>query len=74
MKIQFTLFTATNTYRPVSCIIDFPSPDLKSHTKEIQSLGIKKICAQRYWTRADLKKYGYTLYKMRVYKEDAPQK
>ena len=75
MKIQFTLFTSNNSYKPVSCLLDIPSPDfLKTHTKELKKQGIKKICCQRYWTGADLKKYGYDLYKMKIYKEDSPIK
>lgn len=61
---QVTLVTTTGKYKPVSALIRRkPGMDKKA----IQVEGIKKICQKRYWTNADLKRYGYTLCKIRLY-------
>lgn len=76
-QYQVTLICKTGQYKPVSTIINFQQSsdeDLtaKAETKkQIQQSGIIKICQKRYWTNADLKKYGYTAVKVRVYDKDA---
>lgn len=74
-KYQVTLFCTTGAYRPVACIVNHEqaeSLDLshdKASRKAIQKAGIVKICQKRYWSLADLNKYGYTKYKIRAVDE-----
>ena len=42
--------------------------------KAIQTAGITKICQKRLWQISDLKKYGYTVCKMRLYDPEQIQK
>lgn len=69
-QIQVTL-VSDKGYRAVSAIIEVPSIaaycENKSH---YQMQGVKKICAKRYWSGADLKKYGYNGIKCRVYDKE----
>lgn len=71
-KYQVTLFDKTGTYRPVACIInneqaeDVDLSNDKQERKKMQKVGVIKICQKRYWTLNDLKKYGYTKYKIRA--------
>lgn len=68
---QVTLVTITGKYKPVSALIRRkPGMDKKA----IQVEGIKKICQKRYWTNADLKRYGYTLCKIRLYDKESIDK
>ena len=72
-QYQVTLICTTNQYRPVSCIVQYAQEenlDLSKNAvdrKKIIDKGIKKICASRYWSSADLKKYSYTKVKIRLY-------
>ena len=70
VTLQYTLFCTTGKYKPVSCLIDID--DVK-HFNENQNLyktkAIQKICNKRYWTSADLKRYGYTQLKCRKYEK-----
>lgn len=72
IQYQITLIDNSNKYRPVSTLISSEPIDLNNSIakKEIITRGIKKICAQRYWTNLDLKKYGYTAIKIRVYDKE----
>ena len=70
-KYQVTLFSNMK-YKPVASIVNNQQNDDtdlsqdKEARKKLQKLGIEKICNKRYWTVADLKKYGYTTYKIRA--------
>ena len=66
MKYQVTIYNAENKYRPISTIIDLNTDDKKTIINE----GVKKICVKRFWTGADLKKWGYTQAKYRKYTEE----
>ena len=74
-KYQVTLFSTTGAYRPVACIVNneqIDNNDLsidKQERKKIQRAGVVKICQKRYWTFADLQRYGYTRYKIRAVDE-----
>lgn len=76
-QYQVTLFCNTNAYKPVSCIIkheQIDNSDLTLDTttrKTITTKGIQKICNQRYWSKKDLQKYGYTRVKAREYSPTA---
>lgn len=74
MQYQVTLICASNKYKPVSALINREgegnSTDLtkiQSERKKIISEGIEKICHQRYWSSADLKRFSYTKVKVRLY-------
>lgn len=72
-KYQVTLFCVDKKYRPVSCLVEveqLQEIDLtedKTRKKELQLTGIKKICTQKYWSKSDLIKFGYTHAKVRLY-------
>jgi hypothetical protein len=76
-KYQVTLYCTTGAYRPVACIVNNQQADDtdlsmdKQERKKIQKQGVIKICQKRYWTVADLAKYGYTKYKMRAVDENS---
>jgi len=72
-EYQVTLFCTTGQYKPVSCIVKidecgFPSKDALKQA--IRNKGLTKICQQRYWTSADLKRYNYTRLAMREYDKE----
>ena len=72
-EYQVTLFCGTGTYKPVSCIVkreQYSDADYSANAtvkKELQKMGIKKICEKRGWRLADLSRYGYTRYKVRAW-------
>lgn len=71
VTIQVTLFDPNNHYKPVSSLITVESIEVfKTSKAQIAQEGIIKICQKRYWTKKDLKKYGYKECKVRVYKEE----
>lgn len=72
-EFQVTMISTTGKYKPVSCIIKADTKKIltdKTFVKDIQQKGIIKICQKRLWTKADLKKYGYTKVKVRVYDKE----
>ncbi len=70
MKIQVTFFCETNKYKPVSTIIEVPS---SYHFVKNKAYWIGRaktsIMAKRYWTSADMEKFGYTIHKERIVKD-----
>lgn len=64
-KYQVTLFCKDGKYKPVSAIVD----ERLSYAS-IQLEGIRQICMKRGWDKDDLKRYGYTLYKVRPYDKE----
>lgn len=74
-KFQITLYCTTGEYRPVSCILTRDTQEIERVGKEafLESLkkdGIKKICMERGWTKAEVLKYHYLKMKMREYDEE----
>ena len=70
VTLQYTLFCTTGKYRPVSCLIEVDDvAHFNTHPGEYKKKAIEKICIKRYWTGADLKKYGYTQLKCRRYEK-----
>lgn len=73
---QVTLLNKTGQYKPVSCLVKInqnEDVDLTTSSvekKKILNKGIEKICVKRYWRSADLKRYGYTNAKVRVYDKE----
>ena len=65
-EYQVTLTTVDGKYKPVSCIVKTDSKD----KKEIMNQGVVKICQKRYWTKRDLKNYGYLKVKIREYDKE----
>ena len=75
MQIQVTLFDKQNRYKPVSALVNVPDLDFyKRYSKEVKNQGIAKICQKRYWTIEDLKNFGYTTCKVRIYDKDKIEK
>ena len=72
-QYQVTLITTTGKYKPVSCIVT-TDLTLEDNKKEIINLGVVKICQKRYWTNRDLKTYGYTKAKVRLYDKEQIEK
>ena len=71
-QYQITLICATGQYRPVSTIVTIEQDNednllLTEQKKDIINKGIVRICQQRYWTKRDMMKYGYTKVKTREY-------
>jgi hypothetical protein len=66
MKYQVTLMCDNGKYKPVSTIVEMDTQDVPA----IKTRGIQRICAQRYWTKLDLKNYGYTQVKIRIYDKE----
>lgn len=64
-KYQVTLFCKDGKYKPVSAIVDGGLS-----FAYIQLEGIRKICMKRGWDKNDLKRYGYTLCKVRPYDKE----
>lgn len=71
-KYQVTMFCSTGAYKPVACIITEEQEDNTDLSKDLTQRkaliekGVKKICAIKYWTKNDVKKYGFTRVKIRV--------
>ena len=73
MEYQVTLFSNTDKYRPVSCIIKKEQTfDLSDNyiKRQILHEGMQKICFKRGWTARELAKYGYKTGKVRIYDKE----
>ena len=71
IPIQYTLYCTNGKYKPVSCIIEIENVKHFNDNPEIyKQKAIEKICLKRYWSAADLARYGYTKLKCRVYKKN----
>lgn len=71
ITLQFTLYCTTGQYKPVSCLLTLDSvQSYNQNPSEFQKRAIEKICMKRYWSRADLCKYGYTKIKCRIYEKN----
>ena len=71
-QYQVTLMCSTGQYKPVSAIVSKDLSEVKTKgskkvVQEIKQEGITKICNKRYWTTRELKKYCYTICKVREY-------
>ena len=78
-EYQVTLFCITGKYKPVSTIVRrdnnlITEKGKDNFIKEIKVTGIQNICAKRYWTSKDLKKYNYTQVKVREYNKERIEK
>ena len=75
-QYQVTLISESGKYRPVSCIVymeqaeDVDLTADKAMKSAIVKQGVIKIAQKRLWTSADLKKYGYTKSKCRLYDKE----
>lgn len=70
ISLQYTLYCTNGKYKPVSCIIEIENPKMYNENPEFyKKKAIEKICLKRYWTGADLKRYGYTKIKCRRYEK-----
>lgn len=75
-QYQVTLISESGKYKPVSCIVymeqaeDVDLTADKAMKSAIVKQGVIKIAQKRLWTGADLKKYGYTKSKCRLYDKE----
>ena len=64
---QVTLSCENGKYKPVSTIVTMEET---TDRKAIMREGQKKIMIKRYWSMADLTRYGYTKGKIREYDKE----
>ena len=70
MQIQITLMS-TGGYRPLSTLIDCESwQEYQAHKAQYQEKAIIELCAKRHMTMRDLRKYGYTELRARLYDKE----
>ena len=69
---QVTLLCGNGKYKPVSTLLIREAIDLtnKTERKKLIQEGTVKICAKRYWTQNELKKFDFTKAKVRVYNKE----
>ena len=64
-KYQITITCGNGAYKPISTLVEVEQPETADLTlvplkkKELINRGVQKICASRYWTSSDLKRYNY---------------
>ena len=74
ISLQYTLYCTTG-YKPVSCIIEIENAKAFNNDPDFyKRKAIEKICLKRYWSAADLQRYGYTKIKCRIYEKDIDKK
>ena len=78
-EYQITLIDKSGMYRPVSCLLKRDDAEIETigknaFIKKLQKDGIIKICQKRYWTKKDLKKFGYNIVKIREYNKERIEK
>ena len=66
-QYQVTLICENGKYKPVSTIVTMEET---TDRKAIMREGQKKIMIKRYWSMADLTRYGYTKGKIREYDKE----
>lgn len=70
-QVQITLISESG-YRPLSTLVNVESWQAYLDNKsKIQQDAVIAICAKRYMTTRDLRKYGYTTIKARIYDREA---
>lgn len=68
MELQVTIVNPTGKYKPMSCLVPIPIKEVVAKNyAPYRDKGVIKICQKRNMTSRDLKKYGYTQVKIRVY-------
>ena len=72
MEYQVTLICKTGQYKPMSTIVEYEEVDLKDKKQKskVAQKGLEKICVRRCWKSTDLKKYNYSIIKVRRYDKD----
>ena len=70
-QYQVTLICENGKYKPVSTIVTMEET---TDRKAIMREGQKKIMIKRYWSMADLTRYGYTKGKLREYDKEKIEK
>lgn len=66
-QYQVTLICESGKYKPVSTIVTMEET---TDRRAIMREGQKKIMIKRYWSMADLTRYGYTKGKIREYDKE----
>ena len=79
-KYQITITCGNGAYKPISTLVEVEQPETADLTlvplkkKELINRGVQKICASRYWTSSDLKRYNYNKVKIRIYDKEKIEK
>lgn len=69
--LQFTLFSTTGKYRPISTLLDVPSVrEYNANASKYKEQAIVKMCVKNKTDTYYLNKYGYTKIKVRVYDKE----
>ena len=69
--LQYTLFSTTGKYKPVSCLVEIESVKHFNENPDLyKQKAIEKICLKRYWGKTELIKYGYSKIKCRIYQKE----
>lgn len=75
MNIQITLVDPSGRYKPLSTLIEVDSvKDFNTNQKEYIKKAKIRLMARHYWDSSDLKRYGYTEIKARVYDKEKIEK
>lgn len=75
IQLQVTLFDKEKRYKPISTLVKVESIEyFNTHKQEIKTEAIRQICAKRYWTFHNLKRFGYTQCKIRLYNKEQLEK
>ena len=73
MKIQFTVYSTTGKYKPISTVVEVPTIEELSKPDKLRywkKRALSRIVAQRYKSGADLLAHGYTTMKFRIYDKE----
>lgn len=79
-KYQITITCGSGAYKPISTLIEVEQSENvnlllnPTEKKKIINKGVQKICASRYWTSSDLKRYSYDKVKIRIYNKEEIEK
>lgn len=69
IKLQCTLFSTTNKYKPISTIIKLENAkEYNDNPSKVRARAIANICARNYTTWDALKRNGFIRMKTRVLK------
>ena len=69
--LQFTLFSTTGKYKPMSTLLEVPSVrEYNNNSSKYKEQAIVKICIKNRTDTYYLNKYGFTKIKVRVYDKE----
>lgn len=70
IQVQVTIFSEKG-YKPISTLVTVASlEEYQQDKSKVHKRGLVQLCSKRYMTQYDLKKYGYTKMRGRVYDKE----